>query len=150
MGVRAEQDIEANQFIYEYKGEVIEEMEFRDRLIDYDQRHFKHFYFMMLQNGEFIDATIKGSLARFCNHSCSPNAYVNKWVVKDKLRMGIFAQRKILKGEEITFDYNVDRYGGLKLRNATVRSQIVLGFSVVRLKQMRHLYCPRTSPMPWE
>ncbi|CAD6635265.1 CCN_G0028110.mRNA.1.CDS.1 [Saccharomyces cerevisiae] len=110
-GVRAEQDIEANQFIYEYKGEVIEEMEFRDRLIDYDQRHFKHFYFMMLQNGEFIDATIKGSLARFCNHSCSPNAYVNKWVVKDKLRMGIFAQRKILKGEEITFDYNVDRYG---------------------------------------
>lgn len=110
-GVRAEQDIEANQFIYEYKGEVIEEMEFRDRLIDYDQRHFKHFYFMMLQNGEFIDATIKGSLARFCNHSCSPNAYVNKWVVKDKLRMGIFAQRKILRGEEITFDYNVDRYG---------------------------------------
>ncbi|CAI4043506.1 histone methyltransferase SET2 SKDI_10G0500 [Saccharomyces kudriavzevii IFO 1802] len=110
-GVRAEQDIEANQFIYEYKGEVIEEMEFRDRLIDYDQRHFKHFYFMMLQTREFIDATVKGSLARFCNHSCSPNAYVNKWVVKGKLRMGIFAQRKILKGEEITFDYNVDRYG---------------------------------------
>ncbi|EJS43214.1 set2p [Saccharomyces arboricola H-6] len=110
-GVRAEEDIEANQFIYEYKGEVIEEMEFRERLIDYDQRHFKHFYFMMLQNGEFIDATIKGSLARFCNHSCSPNAYVNKWVVKGKLRMGIFAQKKILKGEEITFDYNVDRYG---------------------------------------
>lgn len=110
-GVRAETDIEAHQFIYEYMGEVIEEEEFRERLVEYDQKKLKHFYFMMLQNGEFIDATMKGSLARFCNHSCNPNAYVNKWVVAGKLKMGIFANRKILKGEEITFDYNVDRYG---------------------------------------
>ncbi|CCE61354.1 hypothetical protein TPHA_0A02720 [Tetrapisispora phaffii CBS 4417] len=110
-GVRANSDLEENQFIYEYKGEVIEENEFRERLIEYDQRGFKHFYFMMLQSGEFIDATIKGALARFCNHSCNPNAYVNKWEVAGKLRMGIFAKRRISKGEEITFDYNVDRYG---------------------------------------
>jgi len=25
--------------------------------------------------------------------------------------MGIFSKRDILKGEEITFNYNVDRYG---------------------------------------
>lgn len=110
-GVRAEADIDEHQFIYEYKGEVIAEEEFRDRLVKYDERNYKHFYFMMLQNGEFIDATMKGSLARFCNHSCNPNAYVNKWVVAGKLKMGIFASRKIMKGEEITFDYNVDRYG---------------------------------------
>lgn len=110
-GVRANKDIDAHQFIYEYKGEVIAEEEFRDRLIDYDERGFKHFYFMMLQNGQFIDATIKGAIARFCNHSCYPNAYVNKWVVAGKLRMGIFSKRDIQKGEEITFDYNVDRYG---------------------------------------
>ena len=110
-GVRANKDIDAHQFIYEYKGEVIAEEEFRDRLLDYDERGFKHFYFMMLQNGQFIDATIKGAIARFCNHSCYPNAYVNKWVVAGKLRMGIFSKRDIQKGEEITFDYNVDRYG---------------------------------------
>lgn len=66
---------------------------------------------MMLQKGEFIDATSRGGLARFCNHSCNPNCYVDKWVVGDKLRMGIFTKRDILPGEEITFDYNVDRYG---------------------------------------
>lgn len=110
-GVLADADLESNQFIYEYIGEVIDEEEFRDRLIDYDEQHLKHFYFMMLQNGEFIDATKKGALARFINHSCNPNAYVNKWVVNGKLKMGIFSKRKILKGEEITFDYNVDRYG---------------------------------------
>ena len=110
-GVRANRAIAANEFIYEYIGEVIDELSFKERMIEYDRQHLKHFYFMMLQNGQFIDATKKGSLARFCNHSCNPNAFVNKWVVNGKLRMGIFALRDIVKGEEITFDYNVDRYG---------------------------------------
>ncbi|KAG7661661.1 SET2 [[Candida] subhashii] len=110
-GLRADSSINENQFIYEYVGEVIDEVTFRTRMVEYDQLKFKHFYFMMLKSDSFIDATVKGSLARFINHSCNPNAYVDKWVVGDKLRMGIFAKRKILKGEEITFDYNVDRYG---------------------------------------
>lgn len=110
-GVRAMQDLEPHDFVYEYIGEVIDEPEFRDRMVSYDRLGLKHFYFMMLQTGQFIDATRKGCLARFCNHSCNPNAYVNKWVVNGKLKMGIFAKRSIARGEEITFDYNVDRYG---------------------------------------
>lgn len=110
-GVRAEANLYQGQFIYEYIGEVIDEKSFRKKTIAYDQEGIKHFYFMMLQKGEFIDATKKGSLARFCNHSCNPNAYVDKWVVGKKLKMGIFAKRDIVKGEEICFDYNVDRYG---------------------------------------
>lgn len=110
-GLRADKDIPADSFIYEYIGEVIDEASFRTRMVKYDEKGFKHFYFMMLQKNEFIDATMKGCLARFCNHSCRPNAFVDKWVVGKKLKMGIFSKRKILKGEEITFDYNVDRYG---------------------------------------
>lgn len=110
-GLAAQQTIAEHLFIYEYVGEIIDEATFRQRMVEYDTRQLRHFYFMMLTKDAFIDATEKGCLARFCNHSCSPNAYVDKWVVGDRLRMGIFAKRDILPGEEITFDYNVDRYG---------------------------------------
>ncbi|KAI9776667.1 MAG: histone methyltransferase set2 [Peltula sp. TS41687] len=110
-GLQAETNLQANDFIYEYIGEVINEPVFRRRMIQYDEEGIKHFYFMSLQNGVFIDATKRGNLGRFCNHSCNPNCYVDKWVVGDKLRMGIFAKRAIKAGDELVFNYNVDRYG---------------------------------------
>jgi [histone H3]-lysine36 N-trimethyltransferase len=110
-GLRTESDLQPNDFIFEYIGEVINETAFRRRMIQYDEEGIKHFYFMSLTKGEFIDATKKGNLGRFCNHSCNPNCYVDKWTVGNKLRMGIFAERKIKSGEELVFNYNVDRYG---------------------------------------
>ncbi|KAG5993953.1 histone methyltransferase set2 [Claviceps pusilla] len=110
-GLRADSDLQPNDFIYEYIGEVINEPTFRRRMLQYDQEGIKHFYFMSLSKSEFVDATRKGNLGRFCNHSCNPNCYVDKWVVGDKLRMGIFALRNIRAGEELVFNYNVDRYG---------------------------------------
>ncbi|KAI1867045.1 hypothetical protein JX265_007621 [Neoarthrinium moseri] len=110
-GLRANRDLQANDFIFEYIGEVINEPTFRRRMIQYDKEGIKHFYFMSLTKNEFVDATKKGNLGRFCNHSCSPNCYVDKWVVGNKLRMGIFASRKVQAGEELVFNYNVDRYG---------------------------------------
>jgi histone-lysine N-methyltransferase SETD2 len=110
-GLRADVDLRPGDFIFEYLGEVINEPVFRRRMRQYDDEGIKHFYFMSLNKGEFIDATKKGNLGRFCNHSCNPNCYVDKWVVNDKLRMGIFAERHIRRGEELVFNYNVDRYG---------------------------------------
>ncbi|KAF2858488.1 SET domain-containing protein, partial [Piedraia hortae CBS 480.64] len=110
-GLRADTNLKPNDFIFEYLGEVIGEGAFRRRMQLYDQEGIKHFYFMSLCKGEFVDATRKGNLGRFCNHSCNPNCYVDKWVVGDKLRMGIFAGRRIEAGEELVFNYNVDRYG---------------------------------------
>ena len=110
-GLRANVDMRAGDFIFEYIGEVIGERDFRKRMLQYDKEGIKHFYFMSLTKGEFVDATKKGNLGRFCNHSCNPNCFVDKWVIDDKLRMGIFAERKIKAGEELVFNYNVDRYG---------------------------------------
>jgi len=110
-GLRADTNLKPNDFIFEYIGEVIPEPAFRRRMHQYDQEGIKHFYFMSLTKAVFVDATKKGNLGRFCNHSCNPNCFVDKWVVGDKLRMGIFAERHIQAGEELVFNYNVDRYG---------------------------------------
>ncbi|TVY36643.1 Histone-lysine N-methyltransferase,H3 lysine-36 specific [Lachnellula subtilissima] len=110
-GLRANTDLKAHDFIFEYIGEVINSAVFNKRRYQYDDEGIKHFYFMSLTIREFVDATKKGNLGRFCNHSCNPNCYVDKWVVGERLRMGIFAERDIKAGEELVFNYNVDRYG---------------------------------------
>lgn len=110
-GMRANVDIPANTFIIEYMGDIIDAEEYKSRKLKYDSENIKHFYFMMIQDNEIIDATKRASLGRYLNHSCDPNAYIEKWVVDKRFRMGIFAKRDIIKGEEICFDYNVDRYG---------------------------------------
>ena len=110
-GLRLDTDLQSNDFIIEYIGEVISESLFWERMIDYDKEGLKHFYFMFLSKGEFIDGTRKGNLGRFCNHSCTPNCYIEKWVVGNQLRIGIFAERNIMAGEELVINYNVNRYG---------------------------------------
>ncbi|KAF8192677.1 hypothetical protein K438DRAFT_2017875 [Mycena galopus ATCC 62051] len=110
-GLRAEDDMPKDAFIYEYVGDVVNPTSFKKRMRDYADEGIRHFYFMMLQKDEFIDATKSGGIGRFANHSCNPNCYVAKWTVGEHVRMGIFAKRSIQKHEELTFNYNVDRYG---------------------------------------
>jgi hypothetical protein len=66
---------------------------------------------MSLRSDEIIDALKKGNISRFVNHSCAPNCILQKWVVQNRIRMGIFTTRNILAGEELTFDYKFERYG---------------------------------------
>jgi len=46
---------------------------------------------------QYIDATKRGGIGRFLNHSCAPNCYVAKWTVGSHYRMGIFASRNVQK-----------------------------------------------------
>ena len=57
-----------------------------------------------------LDAT-RGSIARFVNHSCSPNCRMAKWTVHGKPRMALFAgDNGIMTGEELTYDYNFNPF----------------------------------------
>ncbi|KAI7873100.1 uncharacterized protein EV154DRAFT_431239 [Mucor mucedo] len=112
-GLRALADLPSNCFIMEYIGEVIPQTEFIRRTREYDAEGFKHYYFMTLKNDEIIDATKRGCLARFMNHSCNPNCVTQKWVIGKKMRIGIFTSRPIKAGEELTFDYKFERYGAI-------------------------------------
>ncbi|GIY63172.1 histone-lysine N-methyltransferase SETD2 [Caerostris extrusa] len=66
---------------------------------------------MALKSDEILDAANKGNLSRFMNHSCDPNCETQKWTVNGNLRIGFFAKRDIKAGEELTFDYQFQRYG---------------------------------------
>ena len=67
--------------------------------------------------GLVIDATIKGGLARFINHSCDANCETQKWIVRGETRVGIFARRTIRPGQEITYDYHLEWNGFSRIRH---------------------------------
>jgi histone-lysine N-methyltransferase SETD2 len=66
------------------------------------------YFFSFLQ---YVDAQVKGNVSRFLNHSCAPNCESQKWQVGGDMRVGFFATRDIGAGEELTFDYKLERYG---------------------------------------
>lgn len=110
-GIRADADILPETFIIEYVGEVLNNKQFEKRATKYSKDKNRHYYFMALRSNAIIDATVKGNISRFINHSCDPNAITQKWTINGELRVGFFSVRFIKKGEEITFDYQFQRYG---------------------------------------
>uniref|UniRef100_A0A674GZD2 SET domain-containing protein n=1 Tax=Taeniopygia guttata TaxID=59729 RepID=A0A674GZD2_TAEGU len=62
-------------------------------------------YMFRIDEAEVVDATMHGSAARFINHSCEPNCYSRVIHVEGHKRIVIFALRRILRGEELTYDY---------------------------------------------
>jgi hypothetical protein len=58
-----------------------------------------------------IDASDKGSMARFINHSCGPNCRTEKWAVGGETRIGIMADQMIPKGTEVTYNYQFESFG---------------------------------------
>jgi len=70
-----------------------------------------HFFIMEIGPDAVIDASRRGNESRFLNHSCDPNCEAQKWSVKNETRIGLFAHKVIVPGEEITFDYHFERFG---------------------------------------
>lgn len=62
----------------EYCGEVLSNKDFKQRVKQYAREKSNHYYFMSLKTDEIIDATMKGNLSRFMNHSCEPNCETQK------------------------------------------------------------------------
>ncbi|XP_058769896.1 histone-lysine N-methyltransferase ASHH1-like isoform X2 [Vicia villosa] len=115
-GLLADEDIKAGQFVIEYCGEVISWKEAKRRSHTYETQGLTDAYIISLNASESIDATRKGSIARFINHSCQPNCETRKWTVMGEIRVGIFARQDIPIGTELAYDYNFEWFGGAKVR----------------------------------
>lgn len=115
-GLLADENIKAGEFIIEYCGEVISSEEAKERSQTYEAQGLRDAYIISLDANYFIDATRKGSLGRFINHSCQPNCETRKWTVLGETRVGIFATQHISAGTELAYDYNFEWYGGVNVR----------------------------------
>lgn len=62
-------------------------------------------------DGDWVaDATVRGGLARFINHSCDPNCYTKIFEVEGTRKIGIYAKKQIAPGQELAYDYKVGQY----------------------------------------
>ncbi|TKA65643.1 Histone-lysine N-methyltransferase, H3 lysine-4 specific [Cryomyces minteri] len=95
--------------IIEYVGEKIRQKVADMREERYTKQGIGSSYLFRMAEDEIIDATKKGGIARFINHSCSPNCTAKIIKVDGTKRIVIYALRDIAKNEELTYDYKFER-----------------------------------------
>ncbi|XP_055949307.1 uncharacterized protein LOC129983733 [Argiope bruennichi] len=103
-GLFCKRNIDPGELVIEYAGEVI-----RSVLTDKRERIYQSkgigCYMFRIDDDEVVDATMHGNAARFINHSCEPNCFSKVITIDGKKHIVIFALRRIIKGEELTYDY---------------------------------------------
>eukprot|EP00088_Acartia_fossae_P004091 TRINITY_DN11749_c0_g1_i2.p1 TRINITY_DN11749_c0_g1~~TRINITY_DN11749_c0_g1_i2.p1 ORF type:complete len:483 (-),score=95.74 TRINITY_DN11749_c0_g1_i2:284-1732(-) len=104
IGLFCKREISPGEMVIEYTGEEI-----RAGLTDYRERYYESkgidCYMFRIDDDLVVDATKNGNAARFINHSCDPNCYSKIVDILGKKHIIIFSLRKILPGEELTYDY---------------------------------------------
>ncbi|PON99308.1 Histone-lysine N-methyltransferase, SET [Trema orientale] len=110
-GVESAESLNKGDFVIEYIGEVIDDALCEQRLWSMKDKGVHNFYMCEIRKDFTIDATYKGNLSRFLNHSCDPNCVLEKWHVEGETRVGVFAARSIKVGEPLTYDYRFVQFG---------------------------------------
>mmetsp|Transcript_37127 Transcript_37127/g.58448 ORF Transcript_37127/g.58448 Transcript_37127/m.58448 type:complete len:446 (-) Transcript_37127:76-1413(-) len=104
-GLFALDRIEPNELVIEYIGEVVREKVADTREERYEKKGMGSSYMFRMDDYSIIDATKKGNLARFINHSCDPNCSAKVITVQGAKKICIYSARVIEAGEEVTYDY---------------------------------------------
>ena len=104
MGVFALQRIRKGTRVIEYLGERVSHAEADRRYAD-KEADDNHTFLFIVDARTVIDAGVDGNEARFVNHGCEPNCES----VIENGRVFIDALRTIEPGEELTYDYQIQR-----------------------------------------
>ncbi|EPX71846.1 histone lysine methyltransferase Set1 [Schizosaccharomyces octosporus yFS286] len=105
LGLFAREHIDKNDMVIEYVGEVIRQRIADNREKNYVREGIGDSYLFRIDEDIIVDATKKGNIARFINHSCAPNCIARIIRVEGKRKIVIYADRDIMQGEELTYDY---------------------------------------------
>ena len=99
--------IAAGEPIVEYTGVLIRMSVTRAREKYYETHGNNGSYIFRLGEDVFIDATNRGGIARFLNHSCDPNCKTRIVNADGIHHVVIYAKRDIEPYEELTYDYRL-------------------------------------------
>ena len=94
-GLYAMENITANDMIIEYVGEKVRQQVADMRERQYLKSGIGSSYLFRIDENTVIDATKKGGIARFINHSCTPNCTAKIIRVEGSKRIVIYALRDI-------------------------------------------------------
>ncbi|CAN8069409.1 unnamed protein product [Agarophyton chilense] len=108
MGLYAKENIEPDEFVIEYIGDLIRRTVADLREKEYTRQGMGDSYLFRLNSYTVIDATRRGGIARFINHSCDPNVIARKITVDGRSTIAFYSKRAISIGEELTYDYKFD------------------------------------------
>ncbi|CAG8691772.1 14876_t:CDS:2, partial [Acaulospora morrowiae] len=108
------------EFVAEFKDIPLE----KDKLdFDLDGYITEGLWRTYFPPSEVNDTSKKGRLVRFIGHSRDANCHLEIWFVNNQTRRGIFANREISSGEELTMDYSVRPIGyGVVVPSSQVQS----------------------------
>lgn len=102
-GLYAEENITANDMIIEYVGEKVRQQVADMRERQYLKSGIGSSYLFRIDENTVIDATKRGGIARFINHSCTPNCTAKIIKVDGSKRIVIYALRDIERGKSSPF-----------------------------------------------
>ena len=106
-GVFTAAPIQAGEPIVEYVGELVRMRVVDERQKKYEKQGNNGSYIFRLDDEMCIDATNIGGIARYINHSCSPNCDTRIIQTAGQSRVVICARRYIQPYEELTYDYRL-------------------------------------------
>jgi len=102
-GLYAEENIAMGDMIIEYVGERVRQAVATIREARYDKQGMGSSYLFRIDEDSIVDATKKGGIARFINHSCAPNCTAKIIRVEGTKRIVIYALKDILKSKFLLF-----------------------------------------------
>lgn len=94
-GLYAMENIAKDDMIIEYVGEQVRQKIADLREIQYTKSGIGSSYLFRIDDDTVIDATKKGGIARFINHSCAPNCKASIIRVEGTKRIVIYAERAV-------------------------------------------------------
>ncbi|XP_006596087.1 uncharacterized protein [Glycine max] len=110
LGLYTSRFISRGEMVVEYIGEIVGLRVADKREKEYQSGRKLQYktacYFFRIDKEHIIDATRKGGIARFVNHSCLPNCVAKVITVRHEKKVVFLAERDIFPGEEITYDYH--------------------------------------------